>query len=350
MLVPNRSASHALSLLLFATLAGCGSDPVQGFFGSPIDLDGSATDTAGPDAGDDDVTGEDGIEDDTTEVDVQIDVFLDTDNPDAPGPDIGTPDTDNPDAPLIDGGEPDIDGPDADIDIDTTPSAETICDDGLDDDNDGRIDCNDLDCRGTPECTFENCVNGVDDDGDGDIDCADDECALTDVCIDGVEICTNVVDDDGDELVDCDDPDCFSDFACIDPLSEQCFNGVDDDGDRLIDCFDPDCILQCGGEGACTNDEDAAILGDIDLTALAFSCGLGCFADPDPASCAAECVEADTGLSSGCSDCAGDVVSCGSTTCLFDCIGGADSPTCIGCIADNCAAGFEECAGVDFPE
>ncbi|MFT4706147.1 MAG: hypothetical protein ACI81R_003866, partial [Bradymonadia bacterium] len=36
MLVPNRSASHALSLLLFATLAGCGSDPVQGFFGSPI--------------------------------------------------------------------------------------------------------------------------------------------------------------------------------------------------------------------------------------------------------------------------------------------------------------------------
>ena len=56
----------------------------------------------------------------------------------------------------------------------------------------------------------------------------------------GTEICVNGVDDDGDGLVDCNDPACVNDPACqIGP--EICSNGVDDDHDGLIDGADPDC-------------------------------------------------------------------------------------------------------------
>jgi hypothetical protein len=58
-----------------------------------------------------------------------------------------------------------------------------------------------------------------------------------------MEDCSNGIDDDGDALVDCDDPDCSSDPNCA-PLMENCSNGIDDDGDALIDCDDPDCPFQ----------------------------------------------------------------------------------------------------------
>jgi len=47
---------------------------------------------------------------------------------------------------------------------------ERNCDDGWDNDCDGRADAADLDCTGkVPEL----CANGADDDGDGKTDCAD---------------------------------------------------------------------------------------------------------------------------------------------------------------------------------
>lgn len=55
------------------------------------------------------------------------------------------------------------------------------------------------------------------------------------------EICDNEVDDDGDGLIDCDDvDDCASDTHCQTPV-EICDNGTDDDGDNAIDCDDTDC-------------------------------------------------------------------------------------------------------------
>lgn len=54
------------------------------------------------------------------------------------------------------------------------------------------------------------------------------------------EDCYNGLDDDGDGLIDCDDPDCAEDPYCL-PPPENCANGIDDDGDGLIDCDDPDC-------------------------------------------------------------------------------------------------------------
>jgi hypothetical protein len=55
-------------------------------------------------------------------------------------------------------------------------------------------------------CGVETCDDGIDNDGDGLVDCADPDCATNPVC--KVEICGNCIDDDGDGLVDYEDPDC----------------------------------------------------------------------------------------------------------------------------------------------
>lgn len=73
-----------------------------------------------------------------------------------------------------------------------------ICGNGIDDDNDGFVDYDDVDCTETGD----ECNNGVDDDGDGFIDANDFDCTET-----GDE-CTNGLDDDGDGFIDCDDLDC----------------------------------------------------------------------------------------------------------------------------------------------
>ena len=65
----------------------------------------------------------------------------------------------------------------------------------------------------TPEAT---CNDGIDNDCDGDIDCFDDDCSGDPACacVPSPEICDNGVDDDCDGLVDCDDGDCD-----LDPVS-----------------------------------------------------------------------------------------------------------------------------------
>lgn len=57
--------------------------------------------------------------------------------------------------------------------------AQEICNNNLDDDGDGRVDCLDGDC-GSKVC--EICDDGLDNDADGFIDCFDKECLLSDVC------------------------------------------------------------------------------------------------------------------------------------------------------------------------
>lgn len=80
-----------------------------------------------------------------------------------------------------------------------------ICDNGIDDDEDGYIDCDDMKC----DC-IEICGNGIDDDQDGEID--------EDDCIENVEgeICDNYIDDDGDGLIDSEDEiDCPCEKRCL---------------------------------------------------------------------------------------------------------------------------------------
>ncbi len=59
-----------------------------------------------------------------------------------------------------------------------------LCGNGLDDDRDGQIDCDDSECAADAACAEpEVCDDGVDNDGDGDLDCADSDCAEHGACI-----------------------------------------------------------------------------------------------------------------------------------------------------------------------
>jgi hypothetical protein len=82
--------------------------------------------------------------------------------------------------------------------------------------------------------TGEICNNGIDDDNDGAIDCADSECLGTNTCGIG---CTCP---GGNGVA--------TEIACAD--------GIDNDRDGLTDCRDPDCMacqspLGCCADGAC---------------------------------------------------------------------------------------------------
>jgi YVTN family beta-propeller protein len=75
-----------------------------------------------------------------------------------------------------------------------TPTPE-ICDDGVDNDGDGDVDCADSDCAGDPACPEpEICDDGVDNDGDGDVDCDDSDC-------DGDPACEEVTPTPGADLI-----------------------------------------------------------------------------------------------------------------------------------------------------
>jgi hypothetical protein len=126
-----------------------------------------------------------------------------------------------------------------------------VCNDGVDNDNDGYTDCDDADCSQDTACQGSNdeiCDNGTDDDGNFLCDCVDIfACFMECMLVPGEETdCTDGLDDDQDCLVDCDDSDCSSDPACG-GTPEVCDNGTDDDGDGNTDCDDADCV----GDSSC---------------------------------------------------------------------------------------------------
>jgi hypothetical protein len=58
-----------------------------------------------------------------------------------------------------------------------------VCDDGVDNDLDGAVDCADSDCAADLSCAEpEDCADGVDNDLDGAVDCDDSDCASEPVC------------------------------------------------------------------------------------------------------------------------------------------------------------------------
>ncbi len=208
-----------------------------------------------------------------------------------------------------------------------------ICDNGLDDDGDGFIDCVDQDCFSDSACSSNNvnntnnnnlnpevCDNGLDDDLDGFADCLDVDCA--EACTYS-ETCDNGTDDDGDGFIDCDDQDCFSHQACAEPAEEICDNGIDDDWDGLLDCHDPDCADFPGcevTEEICNNSLDDDGDGLIDC------------ADPD-CQWFDGCIVHDEICENGIDDDLDGRVDC-------------DDPDCLE--ADECLPGVENCAdGLD---
>lgn len=99
-----------------------------------------------------------------------------------------------------------------------------------------------------------NCADGIDDEGDGRVDCEDPDCLRDPACAHLLQNelpavsesdCGNAIDDDKDGATDCVDEDCLSDAACahLTGLIEgNCSDGRDgSDRDGLSDCADPDC-------------------------------------------------------------------------------------------------------------
>ena len=147
-----------------------------------------------------------------------------------------------------------------------TAIRDEICDDGVDNNDDGRIDCKDPQCQQDLFCQPEICNDGIDNNGNELVDCKDPQCkdsiyCQPEICNDGTdnnanglvdcadpqckdsiycqpEICNDGIDNNENELVDCKDPQCEASIYC---QPEDCFNGIDDNGDGLIDCQDPLC-------------------------------------------------------------------------------------------------------------
>lgn len=142
------------------------------------------------------------------------------------------------------------------------PCIETQCTDNLDGDHDGLIDCDDSDCSERQVCQEEDCSDGIDDDHDDLVDCDDPGCLNREPCIETK--CADLEDGDGDLLIDCDDPDCSSKSLCHET---SCTDDIDNNDDGLIDCADPECqnTLECP-EVSCENgvDEDDNGVTDCD--------------------------------------------------------------------------------------
>lgn len=109
----------------------------------------------------------------------------------------------------------------------------------------------------------EICDNGVDDDTDGRRDCADEDCSDFELCLTlppgcepRVEYCEDGIDNNENGATDCDDLCCMAYCFARDcpgceygvpfePLEDEvdCADGRDEDCDGLTDCCDPDCAL-----------------------------------------------------------------------------------------------------------
>lgn len=180
-----------------------------------------------------------------------------------------------------------------------TEKVELICFDGLDNDNDGKADCEDPQCDQQPcgaACICLNlrraeglCYDRVDNDNDTAADCLDADCVTrpcgrppfsvspegcrcaADAGMTEVD-CTDGTDNDEDTLVDCLDPDCVGQyctppdiyFTCTPALQCRCNGGVqvaevgsvlcrdqvDNDCDGEVDCEETTCDTQtCASDG-----------------------------------------------------------------------------------------------------
>lgn len=136
------------------------------------------------------------------------------------------------------------------------------CQDKIDNDGDGKIDCNDDDCKIFDICksstlpaenTEETCKDNIDNDGNGKIDCEEISCLVFEQCAGSkieentYELCTDNIDNNGNGKIDCEEISCKSFDICIDGgktgenTYETCRDGLDNDADGKTDCADPEC-------------------------------------------------------------------------------------------------------------
>jgi len=261
--------------------------------------------------------------------------------------------------------------------------APEYCHNGIDDNNNGLVDCNDPECPSpcadyqTPQCVNNQwicddicdgtdtscgesiCVNCnlmdacIDTDSDGifdayiDYGCYNRECvSTTDSCADcscscgnynqaenTAVACSDGIDNDCDGNADCSDTDCSA--QCL----ESCFNGLDDDSDGKTDCQDPDCPDPCS---VC----QIATCGSNYQWSCTVSCSLeSCIANPE-VWCASCAQTSETSCSDNFdNDCDG-FTDCDDTECIntANCPGECPYACCLNEVIYNdklCATGYE---------
>jgi hypothetical protein len=133
------------------------------------------------------------------------------------------------------------------------------------------------------EVTAAACSNGIDDDGDGAIDCDDADCAPTNACERSRETCSDGIDDDRDGLVDCEQASCREAGYC-EPLENGCDVAAQTGCPRGMGCFPRESntpVCAVGGEGV-----EADRCGDT-AEGASVGCALGhfCLAGPAPRHC-----------------------------------------------------------------
>ena len=120
------------------------------------------------------------------------------------------------------------------------------------------IDGTGIECNAIPgEPTPEMCNDHIDNDCDGKVDCSDIDCAHHPICQECVpEICNDGKDNDCDGLVDCDDPDCYALISISKPADSVL---VTDTSGSMNDC------AEYGSSGCLNTKMDLAKQADLEF-------------------------------------------------------------------------------------
>jgi len=103
-------------------------------------------------------------------------------------------------------------------------------------------------------------------------------------------------------------------------------------------------------KGACTNQDDLAIVCASEFVDGAWSCGSKTIGrcDSSDAECvsalSSECLQEEQNMSTGCGDCFGDATACVLANCE-SCVSGVNSQECLGCRVEHCNDALYDCSG-----
>jgi len=132
------------------------------------------------------------------------------------------------------------------------------------------IDGTGIECNAIPgEPTPEMCNDHIDNDCDGKVDCSDIDCAHHPICQECVpEICNDGKDNDCDGLVDCDDPDCYALISISKPADSVL---VTDTSGSMNDC------AEYGSSGCLNTKMDLAKQADLEFVDFVLKLGTICY-------------------------------------------------------------------------
>lgn len=124
-----------------------------------------------------------------------------------------------------------------------TESEVSVCNDGSDNDRDGRWNLYDNDCADfrIPETTLALCSDRIDNDVNGVKDLFDPNCAEFRIPETTLALCSDGLDNDVNQLIDLKDPNC-AEFIPKENTVQTCSDGIDNNLNGLIDLRDPSCV------------------------------------------------------------------------------------------------------------